>query len=84
MARKIAFQKLPSNTAKNFEVNYTLNVAKDRSLSNLETHTIVFNMVYNKNLSCINVATLLNMNVDEIKTNIKKAVQRHRDNIEAC
>lgn len=84
MARKTAFEKLPSNPEKNLQNNNAVYEAANRGISNLETDAIVFDMVYNKGLSCIEVATLLNMSVDEIKTNIKKAVQCLRENIVAC
>ena len=84
MARKTAFEKLPSKPAGNLQDSNTVYEAANRGISNLETDAIVFEMVYNKRLSCIEVATLLDMSVDEIKTNIKKAVQRLRENIVAC
>ena len=84
MARKTAFEKLPSNPARNLQDSITVYEAANRGISNLETDAIVFDMVYNKRLGCIEVATLLNRSVDEIKTNIKKAVQRLRHNIVAC
>ncbi len=84
MARKIAFEKLPANATGNLQGNNAVYEAANKGISNLGTDAIVFDLVYNKRLSCIEVATLLDMNVDEIKTNIKQAVQRLRENIVAC
>ena len=45
---------------------------------------MVFELGYHKRMSCKEIATLLNMSVDEIKINIKKAVQHFRENIVTC
>ena len=84
IARKTAFEKLPSNPAKNLQDCNAVYEAANRGISNLETYAIVFDMVYNKRVSCIEVGTLLNMSVDELKTNIKTAVQSLRHNLVAC
>ncbi len=84
MARKTAFEKLPTNLVKILQNDNTLYEATNRGIANFETDAIVFDMVYNKRLNCKEVATLLSMSDDEIKINIKKAVQRLRDNIIAC
>ena len=84
MARKTAFEELQSNAAKNHHYSNTVHEAANRGISTKDTDTIVFDMVYNKKLSCIEVATVLNMSIDEVKRNIRKAVQRLRENIVQC
>ena len=84
IARKTAFEKLPSNPAKNLHDNNNVCGATGGGISNKETSAMVFEMVYNKRLSCKEIATLLNMSVDEIKINIKKAVQHLKENRVTC
>ena len=84
IARKTAFEKLPSNPGKNLQDINDVYKAANRGISNKETYAMVFEMGYHKRMSCKEIATLLNMSVDEIKINIKKAVQHLRENIVTC
>ena len=80
ISRQTAFEKVKSVQLKT-PVYITAVHEDDKKISGMQSFAdeandmLVFNLVYFKGLSCSEVATLLNITVDEVKNNIKMTIK---------
>jgi DNA-directed RNA polymerase specialized sigma24 family protein len=84
IARNTALEEIRSTQTINSPGKNYVHEATYPHISGLETTAAVFELVYNKGMTCTEVATLLGISTDEVKINIKKAVQSLRDKIVIC